>query len=309
LVDAGEMVGSIDDARANVGDIHPSQADDFSVDLPGDATPQHVASMTDHPLDMPDWFVVAQCVGSGPGRWLIRGRDSVRGIALALKITELPAHLSSAQGKQILDACEVAAKVRNPTWVPPSVAAIQQRHLGVIRPWLFARPWQQCKATHDHGAQLRNLASVAFAVESAHRIGATHGGIHVENLMVDHAGRVQVLDAGSTRIGLERWLNPTASHADPDQIASLEERVHFDLQDLIKLVAAASVDWEQAWATDLMADLRQIAKQNQGDACGEVGQKLIRCADSVHPTNGASAGGSKRRSWRKRLARWIDGKA
>ena len=311
LINVGDVVGGVDDAGASVRDVSPSQADDFSVDvLPSDAAPQRVVSLTDHPLDVPDWFIVAQCVGSGPGRWLIRGRDSVRGIALALKVTELPAQLSSLQGKQILDACEVAANVRNPSWVPPSVAAIQQRHLGVIRQWLFARPWQQCKATHDHCTQLRNLASVAFAVESAHQIGATHGGIHVENLMVDHAGKVQVLDAGSSRIGLERWLHPRATNADSEQIASLDERIGVDLHDLIKLVASASVDWEQEWTTDLVAELQQIAKQDSGKACGEVGQTLIRCADSVIPSSGVGrAGGRGRRSWRKRLARWIDREA
>jgi hypothetical protein len=301
---------NIDQVEANINATFISTDDDFTVDVPSEVSPQRLAGPLDHPLDIPDWFVVAQCVGSGPGRWLIRGRDSVRGKALALKITELPSHLSPLQAEQILDVCELAARVRNSCWVPPSVAAIQQRHLGVIRPWLFARPWQLCKAAHDPGEQLRQLASVAFAIESAHRIGATHGGIHSENLMVDHTDKVQVLDAGASRIGLQRWLNPANGDAAADQIASLDERVQVDVQDVIKLVASAAVDWQQAWTLDLVADLRRIAHQNRGQACGEIGHELIRCADDVVPTARVdSAESGRHRSWRKRLARWIDGES
>jgi len=309
LIDVSSLAVSIDGAGASAGSAVSSQSNDFSIEvLPSDAAPRHATSLTPHPVDVPDWFVGDQCVASGPGRWLIRGRDSVRGVALALKVTQLPAQLSAVQAKQILDACEVASKVRNPSWVPPSVAAIQQRHLGVIRPWLFAGPWQHCKATQDHRAQLRNLASVAFAVESAHQVGATHGGIHVENLLMDHEGKIQVLDAGSSRIGLERWLNPARRHADAQQIASLDERINVDIQDMIKLVAAASVEWEQEWARDLVADLRQIATRNPGKACGIIGQTLIRCADFDAPGRSRSVGstwGGQPRSWRKRLARWL----
>lgn len=284
------------------------ERDDFSVDLPGETIPQRFASPLEHPVDIPDWFVVAQCVGSGPGRWLIRGRDSVRGMALALKITELPTHLSTLQAEQLLDACEVASRVRNPCWIKPSVAAIQERHLGVIRPWLHARPWQICKSEHDPGTQLRKLSSVAFALESAHRVGATHGGIHVENLMVDHTGKVQVLDAGSSRIGLGRWLNSSDKENNSEQIAPLEERIQVDVQDLIKLVAATAVDWQYAWSMELIADLRRIAREDEGPICGEIGQRLIRGADDFVPnTRSGSTPRPKRRSWRKRLARWIDG--
>lgn len=306
IVDSAVAAPRIDQGETNLDATYLSQDDDFSIDLPREVTQQRLGLPLDPPLDIPDWFVVSQCVGSRPGRWLIRGRDSVRGMALAMKITELPTHLSSRQGEQILDACEVAARVANPCWVSPSVAAIQHRHLGMIRPWLFARPWRLCKSAHDPGAQLRQLASVAFAVESAHRIGATHGGIHVENLLVDHTGMVQVLDAVASRIGLERWLNPSNGDVDPEQIASFDERAQIDVQDLIKLVAAAAVDWRQEWTIDLIADLRRVADQNQGRACGEIGQQLIRCADEAATTRVDSAQRVRHRSWRKRLARWID---
>jgi hypothetical protein len=222
-----------------------------------------------------------------------------------MKVIELPLQLSATQSKQILDACEMAAKVRNPSWVPPSIAAIRRPYLGVIRAWHFARPWQPYAANQNPAEQLRSLASVAFAVESAHQTGATHGGIHVENVLVDHAGKVQVLDAGSSRLGLMRWLSPFTP-VPPAQIASLDQRRAVDVQDVIKLVAAASVEWDHQWVRDLMVDLRRISATNAGGACGLIGQSLIQHADSW---KSKSVGGSSRQwhhhTWRRRLARWL----
>ncbi len=289
----------------SIGQAPASQSADFSIELlPSDAMPTKSEAAMRHPIDIPEWFVGEKCVASGPGHWLIRGRDSVRGINLALKVTALPPQLTTVQGEQILDACEMAAKVRNASWVLPSVAAIQQRHLGVIRPWVYGRPWQQLSATEDHRTQLRNLASVAFAVASAHQVGATHGGIHVQNLMVDHDGKVQILDAAASRVGLERWLSPTSGCCDLEQILSLDQRISVDVQDLIKLVAAASVDWDQKWAIDLLANLRRIATTCPREACALIGQELVQHADSQNPAI-EKTGQRQQRSWRIRLARWL----
>ncbi len=295
----GEVIATSVDQAAS------AQSADFSIEaLPSDAATANAVGAFRNPIDVPEWFVGEQCVASGSGRWLIRGRDSVRGINLALKVTKLPPRLTKIQSEQILDACEMAAKVCNPSWVLPSVAAIQERHLGVIRPWIFARPWQQLRLTEDHRSQLRNLASVAFAVASGHQVGATHGGIHVGNLMVDHEGKMQILDAAASRVALERWLSPTTGHSDFEQIASLDERQRIDVRDLIKLVASASVDWDQHWASDLVSDLRCIASRRPEDACAMIGEELVQHADSVNPTIGKT-GRHRQRSWRIRLARWL----
>lgn len=311
LFDVGDRAHDLGDEAqlavmaTNVDGARASRSSDFSIDvLPSDARPSKTESADPHPIDLPDWFVGEQCVASGPGRWLIRGRDSLRGINLALKVTELPPQLTKMQGEQILDACEMAAKVRNPSWVQPSIAAVQQRHLGVIRPWVYGRMWHQLRVTEDHRTQLRNLASVAFAVAAAHRVGATHGGLHVENLMVDHQGNVQLLDAAASRVGLERWLSPTRGRDDQEQILPLAQRINLDVQDLIKLVAAASVDWDQKWAINLLADLRRLVAQRSREACALIGEELVQQADSQNPAI-EKTGQRKRRSWRIRLARWL----
>lgn len=284
----------------------PSDSADFSIErLPADAAATPTRPREPHPIDLPEWFVGEQCVASSPGRWLIRGRDSVRGVNLALKVTELSPQLTATQGDQILDAAEAAAKVRNPSWVQPSVAAIQNRHLGVIRPWIYARPWLQTRTMENDRDAMRDLAAVAFAVASAHKIGATHGGLHVQNLMVNHEGKVQVLDAASSRSGIQRWLHPSSKHHGGEQIISLEDRIQVDIQDLIRVVAAASVDWNHAGAQDVVADLRRAAAQQAEEACALMGQKLIAYADS-NDLVGSQLGRHQQRSWRIRLSRWLN---
>ena len=307
LIGVGDAVVHCDEDPPRGEQNSVSQSADFSVDVPPqEATAsRQVSKLPEHLLDVPEWFIGEGCVASGAGRWLMRGRDAVRGTALGMKVIELPLQVSAAGSEQILDACELAAKVRNPSWVPPSIAAIQRRYLGVIRPWQFASPWQPSAASQNPAEQLRRLASVAFAVESAHRIGATHGGIHAENLLVDHSGKVRVLDAGSSRMGLHRWLSPSAPES-PLQIASLDQRRAVDVQDLIKLVAVASVQWNHQWARDLVADLQRISTEDAGGACGLIGQLLMQHADSWRPERaGGSSRGGQHGTWRKRWARWL----
>lgn len=260
-----------------------------------------VTSISDYPIEVPEWFVSEQCVASGPGRWLIRGRDSVRGGSLALKITALPTQLSGAEADQILDACEAASRVRNPGWVLPSVAAIQSRHLGVIRPWVHARPWLSVGNAQSQEVLLRRLSSVAFCLASAHQVDATHGGVHPENLLVDHDDSVHVLDGASSHAGMNQWILGTPS---TQHIMSVSQRKFLDAQDFIKLVAAASVDWEPSWSQALLKQLREINLESTSDPCGAIGQILVSKASSLNDVNAKPLASS--RSWRSKLTRWLN---
>jgi len=122
--------------------------------------------------------------------------------------------------------------------------------------------------------------------------------------MVDHEGKVQILDATASRIGLERWLSPTNTADDLEHILPLPQRINLDVQDLIKLVAAASVEWDQTWAIDLLSELRRIVASEAEEACALIGQELLQHADASNPAIGIAAP-RQQRSWRIRLARWL----
>ncbi len=278
-----EMIGSalIDVAdSANCRDDSTNESAAFSIERFG-KTMAGRSDLSSIPIDLPDWFVGEKCVTSNPGRWLIQGRDCNRGTALALKVIELPGQLSAAEREVILGGCEAAAKVRNRAWNVPGVAAIENRHLAVIRRWVFAHPWPQSTISqpgesHCCGAALRRLASLAFAIQSAHDVGATHGGIHRQNLMIDHQGNVQIVDAICSRDGLVRWLRCPPECGVNGQQSDLQYRMNLDVQGLIKLVMADSVAWQNDRASELADQLRNVADNHSDEASGMIGELLIR---------------------------------
>ena len=253
-----------------------------------------------HPIDVPQWFLGDHCVASGPGHWLIRGRDATRGENLVMKVIELPLQVTHHQIEQLMDACEKAAKVRHPAWVLPAVAAVQARHLAVIRPWVFANPWRHPTRRTEMPVRLRQLASVAYALQSAHDAGAAHGGVHASNLLIDHDGKVQVIDGNSTTLLAKRWFQPG------ETFASWSRRQQWDLQDFIKLVATEAVDWPGSWADKLVPQLRGISEKQNEQACGRIGDALIQWADRrpADPANRdkQSTNGT---TFRERFAKWI----
>ncbi len=303
----GLLIGSSDGRPPTPTTTHEGESHDpsssFSVELnvggdrqAGDALPR----VGGNPLHAPEWFTAEECFANGPGRWLIRGRDTQRGLVMAMKVMLLPPELCASRSRQILDACEAASKVRNPMWVAPNVAAIQHRHLGVIRPWVFAVSWLSVAGKRDVAAQLRDLASIAYCLEGAHQVGATHGAIHRENILLDHDGKIRLVDAVANREGMQRWLEAADDALTDESILSLADRKQIDTEDLIRLIASISLAWHQAWSEKLIDDLTTIANHESEGAADAVGARLLQYADSPPKTSSHAAG------WRNTWKRWRD---
>lgn len=276
-----------DESRSRgLGSTHADEILDpsasFSVELaidgdrdPTDALPEAAG----HPLRAPEWFAAEKCFASGPGRWLIRGRDSIRGVVMAMKVIQLPPQLDPAQSRLILDACEAASKVRNPMWVAPTIAAIQRHHLGVIRPWVFAVSWSSAATARDVATQLGDLASIAFCLEAAHQAGAAHGAVHAENILLDHDGKLRMVDAVANRDGMYRWFDNVDSSRSEPSILSLRHRKRIDLEDMIRLIAQLSASWRRPWTGRLLGEVGKIADGDADGALGALGALLMRYAD------------------------------
>lgn len=226
------------------------------------------------PVRIPEWFVAAKPIAHGPGRWLIQGRDSRRGIPLAMKVIELPRHITRSQCDQALDACESASRVQNRNWIAPIVAAIAGQRLAVIRPWVFSNPWPHSRNSNSSPEVIdRRLSAIAFALQAAHAVGATHGGLHPENLLIDHDGRVQIVDAVCTGNGFPGWL-ACCDQGESSQ-SPCQKRKAFDTQSLIKLVVEHCETADHS-RTDKLAEWQRIAAENPSEACGRIGDHLLR---------------------------------
>jgi len=311
------------------------QLSGFSVDpaIPPDEENVSIEKLSeDYPLAIPDWFVLDQCLARTKDGCLLRGRDDVRGVPLAMKIIRVPRLLTDAEVTDLLDVCEAASRVQNAHWIAPRMAAIQMGYLGIIRPWQFANSWQlapfsrstsqrqNCTesgppdamtnaldADESTNAELdetvvlrrwRQLAAVAFSVESAHRSGATHGAIHAGNLAVDHQGKVCVLDATSSITALERWLGKNSTG-----IQCLENRIQFDVDDFVSLVCETEKWMHSMTSEQLVQDVRNTASNHQQSQLACIGEVLMRYADHYQ---GLSIEQQPR--WRARISRWWLGK-
>lgn len=320
------------DASSSTMNESDSRLSGFSVDLAvmsGEQRNETGASDADYPLPIPDWFLVDQCLARDNDCCLLRGRDDVRGVSLAMKIIRVPRLLKDRDVTDLLDVCEAASRVQNPCWIAPRMAAIQMGHLGVIRPWQFANPWQPASLRQvtemsdvtdgiaigvhsDESANApldksivahrwRNLAAVAFAVESAHRVGATHGAIHAGNLAVDHQGNVCVFDATSSVYALKRWLDDSST-----VIQSLDQRIQMDVDDVVKLVCDTARWTSSPESERLVQQVRRAVLGDEESPLACIGEILMHYTDHHHVRQSSCVEQQPR--WRTRISRWLSRK-
>ena len=311
----------------------------------------------EYPLTIPDWFLVDECIVRDKDLCLLRGRDDVRGISLAMKIIRVPHLMADKDVIDLLDVCEAASRVQNPHWIAPQMAAVQMGYLGVIRPWQFANPWKPPSITRSpesgdsveavtkalnessmrssgpsHGSldcasldqasldqaslsdgefnesivlrRWRQLATVAFAVEAAHRSGATHGGLHAGNLAVNHEGNVCVVDATSSLVALQHWLGKPDAGVQTAVIQNLDQRIHLDVEDMVKLVRDTAT-WIPSLASEQLVNQVQECIVDHGESLlTRIGEILMQYADHHQPM-GRTTDVKQQPRWRTRIAIWL----
>ena len=270
---------------------------------------------------IPDWFLVDQCIVRDKDSCLLRGRDDVRGISLALKMIRLPNLMADRDFIGLLDVCEAASRVQNPHWIAPQMAAVQMGYLSVIRPWQFANPWKPPSITRSSGngapatpvtkalhenvfknddlqqatqsdakagesivlRRWRQLAIVAFAVEAAHQSGATHGALHAGNLAVDHAGNVCVMDAASSSLAFQRWLRNPVTGMQSSVIQSLDQRIDWDVEDMVKLVCDTAAWIPSVASRQLVKQVQQCMVDHHQSLLTRMGEILLQYTDHYQP--------------------------
>jgi len=232
-------------------------------------------NLIDQPLEIPDWFIADHSLSRTPGdtpksqyelrRWLVRGRVATRGTPVALKVLQLSSTCTSDDCDRILEDCAAATDVKNQYWVSPSMAAIQHQHLCVIRPWVHGRTLRETWTSPVSRSQLMHLASVAQTIASAHLAGTHHGGLHAENVVVDHKGVARVVDAGSSMNVASGWMK--------------EQQLAHDIRSLARLVRSACEIWSNPRSKQLAGTIKQLADTSADDPCYAIGECLIQQAD------------------------------
>lgn len=249
------------------------------------------------PVQLPDWLSRTRCLATTllqSGRcWLLKGLDREHGDSVAVKIIPLPSHLERTERTRILDLCEVSSNVTHPCWIAPRIAAIRNNYLAIVRPWIFGNPYCYLGPEDVGTRQIPALIKLASALSAAHRSGATHGSVQENNLIIDHHGEVNIVDAASSGRGWESYLG----NWDNQLSNTLDARIRRDTGGLLALIAKTLTsqtstdqndsDFEERPVGDCLAQIGESIGPYDSDTCARIGESLLAMIDQP----------PKRRSW------------
>jgi len=179
----------------------------------------------------PDWFVGQKVFASGPGWWIVRGIHRETHATYALKIIGLPSTVSPSQVQRLSEVVSQCSQANHPNWVAAESSTIHNGHLGVLRPWVHGVAWHDQPG--DTRTIVRRLANVAMLLAGTSAARLQHGGVHAGNLWIDHRGQVMLMDAGSSRRGIRRWLTGSSG-----EFMSAPQRATWDCEEFKSLIAA-----------------------------------------------------------------------
>jgi hypothetical protein len=192
-----------------------------------------------------------------------------------MKIVPLQDGLDRNQRMRILDICELTSSVTHPVWVAPRIAAIDHARLAVVRPWVFGQTLSLGTTADECRQRLAMLVNVAFALSAAHRIGATHGGVHAANVVIDHQSKIHLIDATSGKAVWEHHL----SIWDNDLTRTRDARISRDTKGLLRLIAAQCIESPTGEMKTWVHRISDGIEPNRHDACARIGESLQSLLD------------------------------
>lgn len=270
-----------------------------------------VSSALDFSFEPPSWFTSEHLHSSTEDSCLIRGRDSHGNRAVAMKILRLKQN-DARNASATLASVESAAMVNHPAWVGPDVAAIDKNSLAIIRPWIFGTRWDQARRHASVTTRLRDVARIGYALQAAHHTAtkdgcAAHGGVHMNNLIVDADGQVKLIDAlasltpalGDSLGDFAELSSPPAGNSRESTSAARARRLSDvrSLCSLLRLVTTGSLATDsdhrrRVAVLDRLCE-RILLQPENIDACGIMADAVSKLADGTlreHDTNPSHGG-------------------
>lgn len=292
------------------------------------ASTHGVPSALDFSFEPPSWFTSEHLHSSTEESCLIRGRDSHGNRAVAMKILRLKQG-DVRNASATLASVESAAMVNHPAWVGPDVAAIDKSSLAVIRPWIFGTRWDQARRHASVTTRLRDVARIGYALQAAHHTAtkdgcAAHGGVHMNNLIVNTDGQVKLIDALVSRTpamgdSLGDFSEASSPLAGDSREATNIARAR-RLSDVRSLCSLLSLVTTGSLATDpdhrrRVAILDRLCKRillqpENADACGIMADAVSKLADGTlrdhdtHPSLGGPGGNNSVRQSFSMISLW-----
>jgi len=205
-------------------------------------------------------YELVSLLGKGAFGEVWRARDTSLNRDVALKILR---HDDPEDIKRFLREAQTAASLSH-----PNIAAVYETRDNYIAMQLIEGQTLQTFPRHDTAAVVRILRDAVRAVAFAHTKGVIHRDLKPANIMVDHSGRVFVMDFGLARqirpgssltisgvmVGTPAYMSPEQARAqradDRSDIYSLgatlyellADRPPFQSDDMVSLLARVVAD-------------------------------------------------------------------
>ncbi|QEG43830.1 serine/threonine-protein kinase [Roseimaritima ulvae] len=213
------------------GDLRPQETADTSVDLDQTLTTGPLAAATD-PLRIGRYTVV-QCLGKGGQGAVYRAVHPRLPLELAIKIS---AHTVDAAAHQALqDEAQILCELEH-----PHIARVRDLDFDSGRPFLVldyirGRSLDELLTSGQPSREqlVQWLASVASAIDYAHRRGILHLDLKPGNIVIDEKDTAKVIDFGMARMrgawsdsSLEAdGISGTLSYMSPEQASGRAQKI------------------------------------------------------------------------------------
>ena len=166
-------------------------------------------------LTPPDGIRLTQLFASRPGVQMFRGIRQVDRRPMAVKVIRTSV-ADALPIQAFMDRLELFAKLKSDYCETADSVEVNGHHFVITRRWIEAVDWSVWVACQtDLRRVLNAVAMIADVLQMCHHAELPHGHLHPGNLLVDHSGRIKIVDFGmSAKHSLVESWYPIGSRQD-----------------------------------------------------------------------------------------------
>lgn len=171
-------------------------------DLLGEAEGLDPAPLLDPPAEL-DGFRLLRILHSGPRSRVYLAVEAETGAQVALKVLSLDLRDDPAQRKRFVMEEWIARRIDNPHVLKAHPQAGRRSHLYTVMRYVEGQTltqWMRDHAAPELEAVRGLVEQLARGVQAFHRREMVHQDLRPDNVLIDAAGTVQIIDFGATQV-------------------------------------------------------------------------------------------------------------
>ncbi|MCJ2094233.1 protein kinase [Methylobacterium sp. J-072] len=201
IVEAAHEAGSPDNLTVQIVRID-SVPNGEPADLLGGVAGLDPAPLLDPPAEF-DGYRLLRTLHSGPRSRVYLAVDAETGDQVALKVLSLDLRDDPAQRKRFALEEWIARRIDSPHVLKAHPQTRRRSHLYTVMRYVEGQTltqWMRDHAAPELEAVRRLIEQLAKGVQAFHRREMVHQDLRPDNVLIDKAGTVQVIDFGATKV-------------------------------------------------------------------------------------------------------------